>query len=76
MFSSTFLAAAFERCLKSAAQTLLALWGAGQLDVVHVDFAHSASVAVGAAVLSLLTSVVSLPIGPDGSPSMVSSAAD
>lgn len=73
---SQFLIAAGERALKSAAQTLLLLFGAGQLDIVHVDFGHSASLAVGAAVLSLLTSVVSLPVGPSGSPSVVDSHAD
>lgn len=73
---SQFLIAAGERCLKSAAQTLLLLFGAGQLDIVHVDFGHSASLAAGAAVLSLLTSVVSLPVGPSGSPSVVDSHAD
>jgi hypothetical protein len=73
---SAFLIASLERAAKTAAQCLLALWGAGGLDIVHVDLAHSASVAAGAAVLSLLTSVVSLPIGPAGSPSVVDSHAD
>lgn len=74
MLSGAFWSESFERAAKSFAQALLALWGAGQIDLVHVDFAHSASVAAGAAVLSILTSLVSLPVGPSGSASMVDHA--
>lgn len=68
---SAFLIASLERAGKTAAQLLLTLWAGDHFDIVHADFAHSASLAAGAAVLSLLTSVVSLPIGPSGSPSVV-----
>lgn len=71
MLSSAFLKAAIERAVKTVAQTLLALWGAGVFDILHVDWSGSLGVAAGAGVLSLLTSVVSLPVGPSGSPSVV-----
>lgn len=76
MFNAAFLKAALERAVKTVAQTLLALWGAGVFDILHVDWASAFGVSVGAGVLSVLTSVVSLPVGPAGSPSVVDSHAD
>jgi hypothetical protein len=76
VLNADFWKAAVERAVKTMCQSLLTLWGAGVLDIIHVDLAHSTSIAAGAAVLSLLTSVVSLPVGPSGSPSVVDSHAD
>lgn len=72
MFSATFWKAAAERALKSAAQGLLGLWALDKFDALHADWKLAGGVALGAAVLSLLTSVVSSPFGPTpGSPSLV-----
>jgi hypothetical protein len=46
-----------ERALKTFAQALLAALGTGALDVIHVNWIGALSVAVGATVLSVLTSV-------------------
>jgi hypothetical protein len=72
MFSKTFLRETAERAVKSAAQALLGLWAldAG-FNVVNADFGMALGIAGGAAVLSVLTSVVSAPFGKGGSPSLV-----
>jgi hypothetical protein len=63
----TFWYAAFERAGKSAAQTLILLWAGNQgLDILKVNVEHSFSLAGGAAVLSLLTSIVSAGVGNSG----------
>lgn len=72
MFTRTFLLPALERALKSAAQALIGLLlGDFTFNIWQVDPAKALGVAVGAAVLSLLTSVVSYKAGPTGSPSLV-----
>lgn len=76
MLTAAFAKAALERAVKTFAQALLSLWGAGAFDILHVDWSQSLGVAAGAGVLSVLTSVVSLPVGPAGSPSLVDSHAD
>lgn len=56
-----------DRAVKSFAQQLLVLWGADAgLDILHVDWATALGLAGGAAVLSLLTSIVSAPMGDRG----------
>lgn len=61
-----------ERAIKSAAQALLGIWAldAG-FDVLHADLVLAAGVAVGAAVLSVLTSIVTAGTGEQDSPSAV-----
>ncbi len=54
---STFLRAALVRAARTAAQSALALLGAGAVDVLAVDWQALASVSLGAALVSLLTSV-------------------
>lgn len=49
--------AAAIRALRTAAQTALAVLGAGAVDLVHVDWAAVGSVAGGAALVSVLTSL-------------------
>jgi len=71
MITRTFIRDAAERAVKTSAQTLLGFFGAGLLDVVNADWEGGLSVAAGAAVLSLLTSIVSLPIGGNGTASLV-----
>ncbi|MFI6226226.1 holin [Micromonospora echinospora] len=73
MFTTTFWKQAAERAVKSAAQALLGLWALdGWFDVLTADWPMAGGVALGGAVLSLLTSLVSLAGGPEQSPSLVS----
>lgn len=72
MWTKKFWKETAERAIKSAAQSLLGLWALDGFNVLHADFVLGAGVAGGAALLSLLTSIVSLPFGATGSPSAVS----
>lgn len=70
MFTAEFWKAAGERALRTVAQVLLALWVSdGVFNALSVDWLNALGVALGAAVISLLMSMV--PAGPDGSPSWV-----
>lgn len=71
MFTAKFWKAAAERAAKSAAQALLGMWALDGFNVLHADFALAGGVAGGAAVLSLLTSLVSAGAGEPDSPSLV-----
>ena len=64
--TSKFLAATAERAVKTFAQTLLALIGANQADILSVDNLAAVKVAGGAALLSVLTSFASSKIGVAG----------
>lgn len=80
MWEKAFWLAALERAAKSAAQGLLGMWALDGFNVLHADWGLALGMAGGAAILSLLTSIVSSPFGATpGSPSLVpepSSAAD
>jgi hypothetical protein len=52
-----FWAYAAERAIKTAAQTAVAVLGAGMVSLLTIDFASLVAVAGGAALLSVLTSV-------------------
>lgn len=69
--SKQFWKYAVERAIKSAAQTGIIFIGAEQLNVVAFDWATMGGFVLGGAVLSLLTSIASAPVGDDNSPSMV-----
>lgn len=73
MWDRTFWLAATERAVKTLAQTMLALWVVGDqiLDVFKVDWVSSIGVGLGALLVSFLTSVVSVGVGPSHSPSLV-----
>lgn len=58
MFSLTFWSYAGERAIKTFAQTALAYLGTGAVGLFAIDFAALFSLAGGAALLSILTSVV------------------
>lgn len=65
-----------DRAVKSFAQQLILLWGADQgLNLLAVDWRSALGLAGGAAVLSLLTSLVSAPVGDKGSTSFLPGAA-
>lgn len=71
MFTSKFWKASAERATKSAAQALIGLWALDGFNALEADYGLAAGIALGAAVLSVLTSLVSLKLGgePD-SPSL------
>jgi hypothetical protein len=73
VFTKTFWIGAFERLVKTFCQTLLALLSLGPVvDPLHVNWVPDLSYAGLAAFLSLLTSLVSISVGPPNSPSVVS----
>ncbi|MGH9288443.1 MAG: holin [Acidimicrobiales bacterium] len=68
----SFVVGALDRAGKSVAQLLLLLWGADAgFDILSVDLRAALGVAAGAAVLSVLTSLVSAPVGDRGSTSFL-----
>ena len=72
MFKASWWLGAADRAAKSAAQTLLLLWGAdGGLDLLNIAPLPAVGLAAGAAVLSLLTSIVSAPAGDPGTTSLI-----
>lgn len=76
MWTGTFWKQVVERAAKSAAQAVIGLWvGDSVFDVWQADWQKAAGVALGAAVLSALTSIVSAPVGEPGTPSLVDTPA-
>jgi membrane associated rhomboid family serine protease len=73
MFTFAFWRQALERALKSAAQAVLLAWGGGDLvaNLFELDASIALGAALGGAVLSVLTSIISLPVGEEGSPSAI-----
>ena len=49
------------RAVKTAAQTLVALFGAGQFNALHVDWKTDLAIAAGAGVVSILQNISSIP---------------
>lgn len=69
-YARQFAADTAERAIKTFAQALLAFFAADAvLDVVSADWGEALSVASGATVLSLLTSLASLRLGHSGTAS-------
>lgn len=54
---TSFFRATAVRAVRTAAQTAVALLGAGAVDVLAVDWQSIASVSAGAAIVSVLTSL-------------------
>lgn len=72
MFTLIFWKQVAERALKTFAQAAGGLLAADGLGILDVDWVKVGSVAALALILSILTSIVSAPVGPDkGSPSLV-----
>jgi hypothetical protein len=72
MYTATFWTGAFDRAIKSLAQTLILLWFTSDVvNIFEVNWVQTLGVGVGALVLSLLTSIVSAPVGDRGSTSMM-----
>lgn len=71
MFNKEFGLATLERALKTFAQALVAVFAAGSVTLLDVDWTQALAVAGTAALVSVLTSVVSANIGNAG-PSLAS----
>lgn len=70
MFTVTWLKDALERAAKTFAQSALATLGLGTVDVLAVNWVGVLSVGAGAALISLLTSMASEPVGRGGTASL------
>jgi hypothetical protein len=64
MFTKKFWLEASERAIKTFAQFILVLGTAGTLNVFAVDWKTNLGLALGGALLSYATSIVSANIGP------------
>ena len=72
MFTVSFWKDALERAVKTAAQAVILGLGLGEgFNAFEVDWGLAAGFAAGGAILSVLTSVVSAPIGTKGTASLV-----
>jgi hypothetical protein len=73
MLTASFWGAALERAVKTFAQILLSLLVVGDyaLNAFTFDWVPALGIAGGGFVISLLTSIVSAPISPAGTPSLV-----
>ncbi len=66
MFSKKFILATTERAIKTFAQALLAVFVTERTTILSIDWAQALAVAGTAALLSVLTSIVSGNIGNYG----------
>lgn len=73
--SAAFWKAAGERCVKTFAQSLIAVGLAGATDLLGVDWGDALSIAGLAAVISILTSVASDAVTTSDGPSLVNEIA-
>jgi len=71
IWSGKFWRDAGERAVKTGLQAALAMLGTGVTGILEVDWLQACSVAAMAAILSLITSVASDPIGERGTASLV-----
>lgn len=72
MLTKAFWVGLVDRAIKSFAQALLLLWGADAgFNVLHINVGGALGVAAGAAVISVLTSLVSAPLGESGTTSLL-----
>jgi hypothetical protein len=72
-FTKAWAIGAVDRALKSFASSLVLLLGGGTtgLNILHVDWQEALGTAAGAAVLAVLFSVASAPIGEPGTTSLL-----
>jgi hypothetical protein len=70
MLTKAFWLATAERAVKTFAQAVLALF-IGGATVITIDWQQVIALGGTAAVISILTSVISSQVGPEGSPSVV-----
>lgn len=72
MLNKVFWMESTERAVKTLAQFIIILGSAGALNVFTVDWKTNLGLALGGALLSYATSIVSAGINKDHSPSLVS----
>lgn len=73
MWSKQFWKDTAERAIRTFAQALIAILGAGAVNILAVDWGQALSVAAGAALISVLTSIAASGFGDKGTPSLVTS---
>ena len=66
MWNKQFGLAVLERALKTFAQALVAVFAAGSVTVLDVDWTQALAVSGTAALISVLTSIVSASVGNYG----------
>jgi hypothetical protein len=71
MFNKEFWLEATERAIKTLAQFIIVLGSAGALNVFTVDWQTNIGLALGGALLSYATSIVSAGINKNDTPSLV-----
>jgi Putative lactococcus lactis phage r1t holin len=62
---------AIERLIKTFAQSLAAVWGAGGVGILDVPWLDGVYVALAAAAISVLTSIGSIGTGDPNGPSLI-----
>lgn len=70
MWTVQFWKDAVERAIKTFAQTLAAVLGAGAVDILSVQWTSALAVSAGAALVSVLTSLGSEKFGLEGTASL------
>ena len=70
LYARSFWQAAFERAVKTAAQSAILVFGADQFDALAVSWPEVGGFALGGFVLSLLTSVGSDAVSSTDGPSL------
>lgn len=74
LFTATFWLDAFERCIKTAAQTVIGLIGTNATTAVSLDWQQIGVATAFTTGLSILTSIVSSGIGEPGTASLLNPA--
>jgi hypothetical protein len=72
MFTKAFWIDASERALKTFAQFFLVIGGAQAFNAFDLDWTTTLGLAIGGLITSYATSIVSLGLTHDGTPSLVS----
>ncbi|MPZ14295.1 MAG: hypothetical protein GEU73_07700 [Chloroflexi bacterium] len=70
LFTKRFLLDALERSIKTAAQAAVAVIGGDLINAFDLAYLDMAGIALGAALVSVLTSIASAQVGDD-SPSLL-----
>jgi len=72
MWTKSFWVETADRAIKSAAQALILVWASAEaFNLFEADVVNVGGLALGAAALSLLTSVVSAPFNNKGTASLI-----